>query len=460
MEKLIFNKELIRKYDVQGPRYTSYPTAAQFAPFEIEKYYESVRDSNEHILPTPLSVYIHIPFCDTICYYCACNKIVTADKTQSIDYINHLVREFELKAPLFDRDREVLQMHFGGGTPTFLSDAQIAGVIKSLGHNYSLSTTQERDFSIEIDPRTIDLERLKNIKNIGFNRLSFGVQDFNHKVQQAVNRIQSEQSTRQLITRARELDFKSISVDLIYGLPFQNEETFRETVDKIIEMRPDRLSIFNYAHLPIRFKPQRRIALEDLPSAELKLKIYEQTIQQLNEAGYLLIGMDHFALEDDELSIAQKANRLHRNFQGYTTHAECDLVSFGISAISMLDDCYVQNATDKLEYYKMLDRNQLPISKGIVLSHDNRLRRDIIMQLLCHFSLSKQCIEQRFNINFDDYFKAELTALKDMQQDGLLVMDAHKIEITHEGRLLARSICMVFDRFLAHDKKALYSRVI
>ncbi len=460
MNKPVFNKELIEKYDVRGPRYTSYPTAALFDSIETDDYISSVRDSNEQILPSALSVYIHIPFCDTICYYCACTKIVTKDKSIAIDYVSHLLREFEIKSDLYDRDREVTQLHFGGGTPTFLSDQQFSQIFEGLTKNYTLSQQETRDFSIEIDPRTIDQERLESLEKLGFNRLSFGVQDFNPTVQQAVNRIQSESETGQLVTAATALGFKSINIDLMYGLPFQTIESFSETVAKVIQLRPHRLSVFNYAHMPSRFKPQRRIDEQDLPSSTQKLEMYRRTIDDLAEAGYRLIGMDHFALPDDDLCRAQDEQKLHRNFQGYSTHADCDLVSFGVSSISMLDDCYVQNVINKQDYYQSLEKDCLPLYRGIVLTQDDRLRRNVIMQLLCHFTLSKACFEQRFNIEFDQYFKSEILGLEKMQIDGLLVLDEKNITITQSGRLLVRAICMVFDRYLNVNQKTIYSRVI
>ncbi len=460
MNKPVFNKDLIEKYDVRGPRYTSYPTAALFNSIKTNDYISSIRDSNEQILPSALSIYIHIPFCDTICYYCACTKIVTKDKSLAVDYVSHLLREFEIKSPLYDRDREVTQLHFGGGTPTFLDDDQFSQIFQGLEKNYTLSHKESRDFSIEIDPRTIDHVRLESLQKLGFNRLSFGVQDFNPKVQKAVNRIQSECETAELVKAASDLGFKSINIDLMYGLPFQTIDSFSETVAKVIKLCPDRLSVFNYAHMPSRFKPQRRIDEQDLPSPEQKLEMYRRTIDDLGEAGYRLIGMDHFALPEDDLCKAQDAQKLHRNFQGYSTHADCDLVSFGVSSISMLDDCYVQNVINKQEYYQTLEDDRLPLYRGIVLSQDDRLRRNVIMQLLCHFSLSKACIEQRFSIKFDRYFESEVKGLKRMQADGLLVVDAENITITQSGRLLVRAICMVFDRYLDTKEKSVYSRVI
>ncbi|VAW76292.1 Coproporphyrinogen III oxidase, oxygen-independent [hydrothermal vent metagenome] len=460
MEKLVFNETLIQKYNIGAPRYTSYPTAALFRSIEISDYIEFVHESNAQVLPGPLSFYIHIPFCSTICYYCACTKIVTKDKSHAVKYVDHLVREFEIKASLYDKDREVVQLHFGGGTPTFLNNEQFSKIFASLNSHYHLSELDNRDFSIEIDPRTVNGFRLEALRQLGFNRLSFGVQDTNRIVQQAVNRIQANAKTEELVHAARGLGFKSINIDLIYGLPFQTVESFLETINRIIDLRPDRLSIFNYAHLPSRFKPQRRIDQKTLPSASQKFEIYHRAIRSLDEAGYRLIGMDHFALPEDDLCLAQDEKLLQRNFQGYSTHLDCDLVSFGISAISALDECYVQNVVDLQKYYDSLERGYLPLLQGIILTEDDRIRRAVIMQLMCHFHVSKNNIAQRFNIEFDSYFSSEILRLMQVQKDGLLLVDTKEITVTAIGRLMVRAICMIFDRYHVLTDDVRYSKII
>ena len=461
MNKTVFNEKLIGKYDATGPRYTSYPTAANFhSEFLVNRYVNSVRKSNEDLVPQGLSLYVHIPFCDTVCYYCACNKIVTKDKSKAVDYLRYLQREIVLKGEMFDKDREVLQLHFGGGTPTFLTDVQISDLVGGIAESFALINDATRDYSIEVDPRTVSAERITALRSAGFNRLSFGVQDFHLQTQQAVNRIQPLQRVQELAQAAREAGYKSISMDLIYGLPFQTQATFERTIDEILGLRPDRLSIFNYAHLPERFKPQRRIDEKDLPPAQEKLAIYQNTIRQLADAGYVFIGMDHFSLPQDELALAQERGQLHRNFQGYTTHTDCNLVSFGTSAISYMDDCYTQNHYTLDDYYRDLDAGNLPIAKGLCLTPDDQLRRYIIMELLCHFVLDIERLEKKFEIEFNAYFRSELHRLKEMQKDGLLELSSNTLAITPKGRLLARVVCMVFDRYLAEQPRKNFSKVI
>ncbi len=461
MNKIVFNEKLIEKYDASGPRYTSYPTAANFhSEFLINRYVNSVAKSNEDLVPQGLSLYVHIPFCDTVCYYCACNKIVTKDKSKAVDYLRYLRREIELKGKMFDKDREVLQLHFGGGTPTFLNDTQITELVGAIAGNFTLINDATRDYAIEVDPRSVSAERIAALRSAGFNRLSFGVQDFHPRTQQAVNRIQPLQQVQQLVQAARDAGYKSVSMDLIYGLPFQTQASFAQTIEAVLELRPDRLSIFNYAHLPERFKPQRRINESDLPPAQEKLAIYQNTIQQLTEGGYVFIGMDHFSLPQDELAQAQQRRQLHRNFQGYTTHTDCNLVSFGTSAISYMDDCYTQNHYTTGEYYRELDSGNLPIAKGLCLTPDDQLRRYIIMELLCHFVLDIDRLEKKFELDFNSYFRSELSRLESMQDDGLLEISDKALVITPRGRLLARAICMVFDRYLGGSAMNSFSKVI
>ena len=459
---LVFESELIRRYDKLGPRYTSYPTAVQFHEgFGEGEYRGWARYSNEDPVPRPLSLYFHIPFCSTICYYCACNKVVTKDRARAVPYLERLHREVALQGALFDRDRMVDQLHWGGGTPTFLSQKQMLNLMLVTAEHFSLRGDDGGEYSIEVDPRGVDEETVALLRDVGFNRLSVGVQDFDPRVQKAVNRIQSEVETFAVVGAARRVGFKSINVDLIYGLPFQSVASFGRTLDKVIASVPDRLSVFNYAHLPQIFKPQRRINLADLPSPGEKLAILQHTIERLGEAGYVYVGMDHFAKPDDELAVAQRDGTLHRNFQGYATHADCDLVGMGLSAISKVGDSYSQNARKLDDYCRHIDAGELPVFHGIELDADDRLRRDIIMQIICHFALDVRALEARWGIDFAEYFDAEQADLHVMQADGLLVQDDDGIRVLPAGRLLVRDICMVFDRYLRERKgEKRFSKVI
>ncbi len=459
MSEIIFDKDLIRRYDKAGPRYTSYPTAVQFTPeFGRDDYIAQARASNEG--NNPLSLYFHIPFCDTVCFYCGCNKVVTKNRSRAEPYLQRLHEEIRLQSELFDSSRRVEQLHWGGGTPTFISHDEMRELMKVTGQYFNLLDNDEGEYSIEIDPREAHGETIAVLRSLGFNRLSMGVQDFDPLVQKAVNRIQSEEETAYAIDTARREGFKSISVDLIYGLPFQNVERFDRTLDKVLQMSPDRLSIFNYAHLPELFKPQRRINAEDLPSADEKLAILQHSIDRLKEAGYEYIGMDHFAKPDDELAIAQKNRTLYRNFQGYSTHADCDLVAMGITSISKVANCYSQNIKDMDAYYESIDTGQLPVMRGIVLNGDDILRREVINQLICHFYLDFEKIEQQFGIDFNVYFATELKDFEVMVEDGLIEMDNRHIEVTPAGNLLIRNICMVFDAYLRGKDTQRFSKVI
>jgi oxygen-independent coproporphyrinogen-3 oxidase len=445
-EKLYWDPELIKRYNRSGPRYTSYPTAVEFNVVEsdqVEKDLLSKRDPS-----IPLSLYLHIPFCAHVCYYCGCNKIVTKDRTKSEPYLDLLKSEIDRKAKLLEGHPIVEQMHWGGGTPTFLSDDQMIDLMNHLRKRFNFSSANSADYSIEIDPREIRPTTLKLLRKLGFNRTSFGVQDLNEKVQQAVNRIQPESMIRDVMIEAQELGFRSINIDLIYGLPHQNQQTFAETLDVIIDMSPDRLSIFNYAHLPERFKPQRRIKEEDLPSPEEKLAILGDCITKLTEVGYHYVGMDHFAKTDDELSRAQANKELHRNFQGYTTHGDCDLIGFGVSSISQISDCYLQNSPDIKVYEEAVANNRFPVVKLIETNKDDLIRRHVIMELLCHDQMIFSELDQTFDINSRVYFAEELTKLSPMIEDKLLEVNEHGIHITDKGRLLVRNACMVFDTYL------------
>ena len=459
--KVIFNKDLIRRYDTLGPRYTSYPTAVQFSTdYNVDDYAGWVKHSNEDLIPAPLSLYLHIPFCDTICYYCGCSKVITKDKSKAAHYIQLLKKEIRLQGALFAGDRKVTQIHWGGGTPTFLNDNEIYEIIECIRENFQVPADGSVEFGIEVDPRTVDRQRLKNLNNLGFNRISFGVQDFDPDVQKSVNRVQSTQQIKQHIHDARDLEYKSINIDLMYGLPKQTIHSFQQTLNTTIELSPDRIAIYNYAHSPEMFKPQRRINEEELPSAEEKLNILQLCIETLQNSGYVYIGMDHFAKETDALVQAQKEGSLQRNFQGYSTNAECDMVAMGITAIGRIGDNYSQNVRTIDEYEDYLKKDIIPVFRGIELEDDDILRREIINQLMCNNKLDIKKLEDKWGIDFKTYFKTSLENLQKMATDGLLKIEKSKLTITGTGRLLARSICMQFDRYLQKVNNNKCSRVI
>lgn len=459
MTELVFNNDLIKKYDKSGPRYTSYPTAIQFAESFTEKdYLEQVKLSNER--NTPLSLYFHIPFCDTICYYCGCNKIVTKNRSHAQPYLDAVYKELELQGSLFNATRIVRQLHWGGGTPTFISHEQMTELMQQTRRNFTLLDDDSGEYSIELDPREVDASSIKLLRKLGFNRISLGVQDFNPKVQQAVNRIQSYKETRDVIIAARNYKFHSISLDLIYGLPFQTVSSFSETVDRVLELEPDRLSVFNYAHLPEMFKTQRQINSADLPSAESKLAILQHVTKKIIDAGYEFIGMDHFAKPGDELAIAQKEKKLYRNFQGYSTNSDCDLVALGITSIGKVADSYSQNIKTIPEYTEVIQSGRLPVFRGIRLTEDDVLRREVITQLICHFELNFHEIEKQFSIDFSEYFSDEMNQLQEMKADSLLELTIDKISVLPEGKLLIRNICMVFDVYLKKNKQQRFSKTI
>lgn len=460
-QQLVFNAELLRKYDISGPRYTSYPTAPQFdSDFGEQEYVACVADSNKSASPKPLSIYVHLPFCNTICYYCACNKIVTKDRSRAIPYLQHLHKEIGMQEKLFEgSNRVVQQLHWGGGTPTFISQEQIAALMQRLRSKFELADDATGEYSIEIDPREADAASIELLRAVGFNRLSLGVQDLDPVVQQAVNRIQSEKETFVVMDAARAHGFRSISLDLMYGLPHQTVAGFVRTLDRVLKAEPDRLSLFNYAHLPHMFKPQRRINEADLPDAQTKLDILHASIERLGEAGYIYIGMDHFARPDDELAIAQREGKLHRNFQGYSTHADCDLVALGVTAIGKVGDSYSQNQREVEAYYSAIDGDHLPIMRGMRLNEDDRIRRHVIQDLICHFALDFASTNQQLGIDFTKYFATELEALQPMQADGLLEVESGGIRVLPAGRMLIRNICMVFDAYLKQENQQ-YSKVI
>ncbi len=457
-QSIEFDVSLIKRYDRAGPRYTSYPTALELHEgFGEQDYRKQIEQSNAG--GGPLSLYFHIPFCDTVCYYCACNKIITKNRKHAEPYLTNLHREIALQAQRFDSARTVNQLHWGGGTPTFLTAEQMQQLMAVTGQYFNLRNDDQREYSIEIDPRAVDSKTIPLLTELGFNRLSLGVQDFDPDVQKAVNRIQSEQQTFTVLNTAREYGFASISIDLIYGLPLQTVASFSKTLDKILEVKPDRLSIFNYAHLPARFKTQRQIKDDDLPDSKTKLEILQMVILRLQEQGYVYIGMDHFARPDDELAVSQRKNKLYRNFQGYSTHSDCDLVGLGITSIGRVADSYIQNVKDLESYNSRISKDQLPVFKGLVLTADDKLRRSVISQLICHFELNFSDIEQQFKIDFKQYFSSELDALLAMQDDGLVELSSEKIKVLPVGRLLIRNVCMVFDRYLS-QKQQQFSKVI
>ena len=439
-------RELIKKYDIPSPRYTSYPTADQFIDSESsDEYFNYLRQRTTVI--GPLSIYLHIPFCDNICYYCACNKIVTRDKTVSATYLDSIDKEIALKAPFFPDTRVVKQLHLGGGTPTFLSNAELLRLIHSIAVNFNLVDDEDREYAIEVDPRTISVETLSLLVGLGFNRISMGIQDFDEAVQVAINRQQSYASIVELVQAVRDFGFKSLNFDLIYGLPLQSVASMTETMNKVIALSPDRISVYNYAHLPDRFPSQRQIDRYALPSAAEKLSMAQLIQQRLLDAGYCSIGMDHYAKSDDELSKALDEGSLQRNFQGYATSLSSETIAFGVSAISSHVDSYQQNVRELERYQHLLDEGRLPIGRHLELSKEDRLRRFIITSLACQLCLEFATVKKQYNINFKSHFQAELIRLKNMEQEGLLVLSNTAITLTSLGRQLIRNICQVFDQY-------------
>ena len=459
LDAIRWDTDLIHRYDLAGPRYTSYPTAVQFdsqvGTFDL---LHALRDSRKAV--RPLSLYVHVPFCANICYYCACNKVITKDRGRAQPYLQRLEQEIQLIACHLDPKQKVEQLHFGGGTPTFLSHDELRQLMGHLRQHFNLLDDDSGDYGIEIDPREADWSTMGLLRELGFNRVSIGLQDLDPEVQRAVNRLQSLEETRAVIDAARTLQFRSINIDLIYGLPKQTPDAFSRTIEEVISLQPDRLSVFNYAHLPERFMPQRRINASDLPSPADKLQMLQNTIEQLTKAGYRYIGMDHFALPDDELAIAQEEATLQRNFQGYTTHGHCDLIGLGVSAISQIGDLYCQNNSDLAQYQTTLASAQLATSRGLICNQDDRIRREVIQQIICNLHLPFARIEQAFNIDFRGYFAAQWPELEAMAQDGLIALDSDQLTVLPAGRLLVRSVCMVFDAYLEQQNRQRYSRVI
>lgn len=449
-----FDADLLRRYDRPGPRYTSYPTAPQFKPgFGESEFARAARLSNDDPIPRRLSLYAHVPFCFSPCFYCGCNRIITRDVGRAATYLARLVREVAMVGPLFDRDREVVQIHLGGGTPNFFDPGQIGELLESLDTHFRFSQSPTRDFSIELDPRFVGKGGIEALAFMGFNRASLGVQDFDPAVQAAVNRIQSVEETRAVIDDCRKFGFRSVNVDLIYGLPRQTREGFGRTLDTVVEARPDRLAIYSYAHLPQLFRPQKQIDESLLPSPEDKLGLLQLAIEKLSAAGYRYIGMDHFALPTDDLSIAQERGGLHRNFMGYTTHADCDLVGLGVSSISHVGDTYSQNPRDLPSWEAAIDAGHLPTWRGMQLDADDVLRADLIQQLMCQGEVDIPALEERHEIHFEPYFRDDLARLRPLQADGLVEVTQTRITATSRGRLLLRIIAACFDRYL-HQPQA------
>ncbi|QGM80248.1 oxygen-independent coproporphyrinogen III oxidase [Otariodibacter oris] len=455
MPEIIWDLNLIQKYNQSGPRYTSYPTALEFN--------ESYNDDDFKIAAArypdkPLSLYVHIPFCHKLCYFCACNKIITRHKHKVDTYLDYLEREIRYRAPLFE-NRTVTQIHWGGGTPTYLDEDQSLRLMAMLRKHFNVS--EKAEISIEMDPREIELSMLDHLREIGFNRISMGIQDFNKEVQKLVNREQDEDFIFALMKRAQELKFVSTNIDLIYGLPNQTVDSFMFTLEKVVELNPDRMSIFNYAHLPSRFAAQVKIKDEMLPKPETKLEILQKTIETLSNSGYQFIGMDHFAKPTDELAIAQKKGVLHRNFQGYTTQEDADLLGMGVSAISLLGDSYAQNHKELKQYYAEVENRGIALHKGLVMTKDDCLRRDVIKALICNFQLEYAKVEENYQIEFEKYFAEDLSLLAPLARDGLLEIDSKSISVTPRGRLLIRNICMCFDIYSRQQaKRQQFSRII
>ncbi|MFZ6753354.1 oxygen-independent coproporphyrinogen III oxidase [Undibacterium sp. Dicai25W] len=452
-------EELIRRFDSFGPRYTSYPTADRFhAEFNADSYVSYLKERDGLSDKPPLSLYIHIPFCASLCYYCACNKVITKDRSRSAIYLTYLEKELKLVTQHLSQRESLSQLHLGGGTPTFLSHDEMRQLMAMLRQHFDF--TNDAEISIEIDPRTVTSESLQILQEIGFNRTSLGVQDFDPEVQKAVHRIQAFDMVAHTISESRRFGFESINFDLIYGLPKQSLESFSKTLDQVISLSPDRIALYNYAHLPTRFKPQRRIAEADLPSAEQRLEIFLMSLRRLLAEGYVYIGLDHFAKPDDSLAKATLDGSLHRNFQGYTTRSDCDLIALGLSAIGKVGNSYVQNLRTLDEYYACLDRDMLPVEKGFDLNQDDLMRRQIIMDMMCSTGVDFDSVENQYGISFRDYFANELQTMGAYALEGLVGMTDTGIRVLPKGRLFVRAFGMAFDGYLAKQTAAKYSRLI
>ncbi len=452
-------EDLIRRFDKSGPRYTSYPTADRFnASFAEQSYNTYLAQRATRTDNPPLSVYLHLPFCESLCYFCACNKIITQDHSRVTEYLQYLEKEMELVASRIGPDRRTVQLHLGGGTPTFFNSDELRQLMAMVRKHFTF--TDDAELGIEIDPRTVRDDTLAFLAELGFNRTSFGVQDFDPDVQQAVNRIQPLEMVEKAVASSRAAGFQSINADLIYGLPKQTLESFSRTLDSLIKVSPDRIALYNYAHLPSRFKAQRLIVASDLPSAETRLQIFLMSTRRLLDAGYVYIGLDHFSKPDDELNLARLDNSLHRNFQGYTTRADCDLIGFGVSAIGKVGNSYSQSVRTVKAYYEHLAEGRLPIEKGFELSSDDLMRRQIIMALMCSAPLNIAAIEAQYQVDFWTYFAHEVALLKQYEDEGLITIAPEAIRVTPKGRLFVRAIGMAFDKYLSQPTTSTYSKLI
>jgi oxygen-independent coproporphyrinogen-3 oxidase len=461
-DNLMLDRELLQRYDVTGPRYTSYPTAAQFTEvFDAQRYRQRVEASNGDPMPRPLSLYVHVPFCRTVCFYCACNKVITANYRRAERYLDRLIDELDLQAALFDDDRPVEQLHLGGGTPTYFSDADLARLIDAIAERFPLADPSRREFSIEVDPRTVDRGRIAGLAELGFNRLSLGVQDFDDDVQKAINRIQGIEDTADVVAEARARGFHSVNLDLMYGLPLQTPAKLARTLDAVMAIRPDRIALYNYAHMPQMFRIQRQIREDMLPPADVKLTLLIEAMERLARDGYQYIGMDHFALPDDELARAARDGTLHRNFQGYATRPDLDLIGLGASSIGQIGDAYMQNKRDPQGHAEALAAGRLPIWRGVELSADDRLRRDVIQAVMCRGRVDFAAIETRHGIVFRQYFADALMALQPLVDDGLVTIGRDELAVTERGRFFLRNVAMPFDAYLAEARgERRFSRVI
>lgn len=456
----VISEQLLKRFDVPGPRYTSYPTADRFVEaFTETDYIQALEQRRAGSMALPLSIYVHVPFCESVCYYCACNKVITKHHDKAAEYLRYLSREVDLHVSHFGKGHSVSQLHLGGGTPTFLSDAELADMMAMLRRSFGFVPGGE--YSIEVDPRTVTVERLQHLHALGFNRLSFGVQDFDPAVQKAVHRVQPAEQVFALAAAARSIGFESLNVDLIYGLPMQTPESFARTLTQVSQLRPDRIALYAYAHLPARFKPQRRIVSAELPSAADKLSMLSASLDAFSDSGYVYVGMDHFALPEDALAVAKRQGRLHRNFQGYSTQPDCDLIALGVSAIGRIGATYSQNAKTLDEYYDALDQGRLPIVRGLAVSRDDLVRRSVIMALMCQGRVQFESIELGHLIDFKSYFARELEKLADLASHGLVRLDDSGIEVTSSGWYLVRAIAMTFDRYIQVDQdRARFSKII
>lgn len=452
--------EMLQKYDVSGPRYTSYPTADRFVEAFTEESYKLALEQRRVAGATlPLSIYVHIPFCESLCFFCACNKIVTKHHERSVEYLRYLNREIDLHIEHLGAGQTISQLHLGGGSPTFFSDDELSELMTMLKRNFVFAPNGE--YSIEVDPRTVNEARLQHLSELGFNRLSFGVQDFDPEVQKAVHRIQPAEQVFSLVEAARRLKFESVNVDLIYGLPMQTPESFTRTLAQVVELRPNRIALYGYAHLPERFKPQRRISEYELPAAQDKITMLSNALSAFMNAGYVYVGMDHFALPDDDLAIAKRQGRLHRNFQGYSTQPDCDLISLGVSAIGRVGSTYSQNAKTIEEYYDYLNQGRFPVVRGLALSLDDLVRRAVIMAIMCQGALQYESIELAYMIDFKTYFAKELELLKEQEATGMVELDDTGLQVTDTGWFFVRAVAMLFDRYLQTDRnRARFSKII